>query len=330
MIDLKKIYDKLPLPQKPSPNSFSAKAIEGFENHRIAKNHNDNPSLLILISENNQDFFIANQNLFNIKVIHNVKCEIETDKKVSHNNFSVVSYVGLNDDVKEVFLKTCQVLIKSLGQNPSNKKIKYTVDKFIELFKAIKEPPKKSIQGLWSELFLIEQSNFPEKVILGWHSIPEEKFDFSFDKLRIEVKSSAIESRTHHFSTAQLNPISDTEIIIASILVSTSVSGLSIIDLMKKINSKLDDFPKQKEKLHLLVYSTLGVDVEHVNEIKFDYGLAKESLRFYKSKDIPKIETVNIPKGVSNVRFTSNLMNSSHLEIKIDSILKYSTITNEI
>ncbi|EIJ39925.1 hypothetical protein JoomaDRAFT_2968 [Galbibacter orientalis DSM 19592] len=330
MIDLKKIYDKLPLPQKQSPYSFSAKTIEGFENHRIAKNHSDNPSLLILISENNQDFFIANQNLFNIKVTHNTKCEIETDKKVSHNNFSVVSYIGQNDDVKDVFLKTCQVLIKSLGQNPSNKKIKYTVDKFIELFKAIKEPPKKSIQGLWCELFLIGQSSFPEKAILGWHSIPEEKFDFSFDKLRIEVKSSATESRTHHFSTAQLNLIPDTEIIIASILVNTSVSGLSIVDLMKKINSKLDDFPRQKEKLHLLVYSTLGVDVERVNEIKFDYGLAKESLRFYKSKDIPKIETVNIPKGVSNVRFTSNLMSSSHLEIKIDTILKHYTITKEI
>lgn len=322
MVDLKEIYDKLPLPQKTSPNSFSAKAIKGYENHRVAKNFNDNPSLLIFISESNQDFFIANQNLFNIKVTHNVKCEIQTNNKVSQNNFSVVSYIGKNDDVKDVFLKTCQVLIKSLDQSPTNKKIKQTVDKFIELFKAIKEPPRKSIQGLWSELFFIEQSDFPEKVILGWHSIPEEKFDFSFDKLRIEVKSSATESRTHHFGSAQLNQINDTEIIIVSILINTSVAGLSVIDLMKKINSKLSDFPKQKEKLHLLVYSTIGIDVERLNEIKFSYELAKESLRFYKSEDIPKIESTNIPREVSNVKFTSNLMNSKHLEIEIDSLLK--------
>ncbi len=322
MIDLKKIYDKLPLPEKPSSNSFSAKAIKGFENHRIAKNFNDNPSLLIFISDINQDFFVANQNLFNIKVAHNVKCEIETDKKVSQNNFSVVSYIGQNDDVKDVFLKTCQVLIKSLGQSPSNKKIKQTVDKFIELFKAIKEPPKKSIQGIWSELFLIEQSNFPEKVILGWHSIPEEKFDFSFDNLRIEVKSSSTESRTHHFSSAQLNPINNLEIIIASILVDMNVAGFSVIDLMNKIKGNLDDFPKQKEKLHLLVYSTLGTDIERVDEIKFNYELAKASLRLYKSEDIPKIESTNIPEEVSNVRFTSNLINSNHLGIEIDSLLK--------
>lgn len=322
MIDLKKIYDKLPLPQKSSTNSFSAKAIKGFDNHRIAKNFNDNPSLLIFISESNQDFFVANQNLFNIKVSHNVKCEIEIDKKVSQNSFSVVSYIGQNDDVKDVFLKTCQVLVKSLGQSPSNKKIKQTVDKFIELFKAISEPPKKSIQGLWSELFFIEQSNFPEKVILGWHSIPEEKFDFCFDKLRIEVKSTATESRTHHFSSAQLKSLKDTEIIIASILVNINVAGLSIFDLLKKINAKLDDYPKQKEKLHLLVYSTLGTDIEKVNEMKFNYELAKESMRFFNSKDVPKIETKNIPKEVSDVRFTSNLINSKHLEIDINYLIK--------
>ena len=321
MVDLKKIYDKLPLPQKTSSNSFSAWAIKGYENHRIAKNINDNPSLLILISENNQDFFIANQNLFNIKVTHNVKCEIETDKKVSQKNFSVVSYIGQNDDVKEVFLKTSQVLIKSLGQNPSNKKIKQTVDKFIELFKAIKEPPRKSIQGLWGELFFIDQSRYPEKIILGWHSIPEERFDFSFYKLHVEVKSSASESRTHHFSSNQLEPIKDREIIIASILVNINVAGLSIIDLLKKISNKLDNFPKQKEKLHLLVYSTLGVDVERVNEIRFNYELAKESLKFYKSEDIPKIETSTIPKEVSNVKFASKLINCKNLETNIDAIL---------
>lgn len=322
MNDLKKIYDRLPLPKRSSPNSFSAKAIKEFENHRIAKNFNNNPSLLIFISENNQDFFITSQNLFNIKVTHNVKCEIETDKKLSQDNFSVVSYIGQNDDVKDVFLKTCQVLIKSLGQNPSNKKIKQTVDKFIELFKAIKEPPRKSIQGLWSELFLIEQSDFPEKVILGWHSTPEEKFDFSFDKLRIEVKSSSTESRIHHFSSTQLNPINDTEIIIASVLVNTNVAGLSVIDLMKKISNKLDDFSKQKEKLHFLAYSTLGASTEHINDLKFNYELAKISLKFYKSEVVPKINITNIPKEVSDVRFISNLINSKHLETKLDSLLK--------
>ena len=321
MVDLIELYDKLPAPKGASLNSFTAKAIKGYENHRIARNLNDNPSLLILISENKQDFFISNQNLFNIRVTHNVNCQIDVDDKISHNNFSVVSYTGHHDDVKGVFLKTCQVLIESLGQNPSNKEIKYTVDKFIELFKAIKEPPRKSVQGLWSELFIIEQSDSPEKIISGWHSIPEEQFDFSFDKLQLEVKSSATELRTHHFSSNQLNPSKGTEILIASILVNTDVAGISVKDLIKKISKKSNNFPKQKEKLHLIAYSTIGSDIEQIENIKFNYELAKESLRFYKSDEVPKISDVNIPKEVSKVKFVSNLINSEPLKMDIDSLL---------
>lgn len=75
-----------------------------------------------------------------------------------------------------------------------------------------------------------------------------------------------------------------------------------------------------------MVYSTLGVDVECVNDIKFNCDFAKESLRFYKSEDVPKIETANVPKEASNVRFTSNLINSKHLETKIDLLLKQYSI----
>lgn len=323
MADLNEIYKNLPLPKNLSSNSYSAKVIQGYENHRIAKNFADNPCLLILISEQNQDFIITNQNLFNIKVSHNIKCEIESDNKVIiRNNFSVVSYVGQNNDVKELFLSTCQILIKSLGQSPSNKQIKHIVSKFIELFKAVKETPRNSIQGLWCELFLIEQSSFPEKLIAGWHSIPEEEFDFSFGKLQLEVKSSSLESRTHHFSSRQLNQINGTGIIIASVLVSSNVAGLSINDLLIKINKKLNNHPKQTEKLHILVYSTLGTDIEKVNQIKFDYDLAKESLRFYNSVEIPKINKKNIPDAVNNVKFTSNLDNCKSLNLNLDNLLK--------
>lgn len=323
MLDLEEIYHKLPLPKSQNPNSYSARVIKGYENHRIAKNFADNPSLLIFISEQNEDFFITNQNLFSIKVSHNLRCEIELENSITHNNFSVLSYIGQSKDVKNLFLVTCQILIKSLGQTPSNKQIKHTVGKFIELFKSVKEISSTSIQGLWCELFLIEQSTFPENLIAGWHSTPEEKFDFSFSKLRLEVKSSVTGSRKHYFSSTQLNPINTTKIIIASVLVTSSVAGLSIKDLLIRINRKLCTFPKQKEKLHLLTYSTLGVDFEKVNQIKFDYELAKESLQFYRSEDIPRIENSNVPKEVSKVKFVSNLVNSKYLDFKIDKILEH-------
>ena len=322
MIKLKEIYDNLPLPKKQSIHSYSAKAIEGCKNHRIGKNYLDNPSLLIFISEQDKDFFIANQSLFNIKVSHNLKCEIELNNKTINNNFSVVSYTGQDSDMKDIFLSTSQILLQSLGHNPSNSKIKFVVGKFIELFKALKEVPKKSLQGLWAELFVIEQSDFPEVLINGWHSIPEEKFDFSFGKLRLEVKSSGTEIRTHHFSSSQLNPINDTEIFIASVLVNINAGGISLENILERINNNLNDYPKQKEKLHLLIYSVLGTDIDKIDEIKFDYQLALESFKLFNSIEVPKIENKDIPKEVSNVKFISNLINSKSIDIKIDELIK--------
>jgi len=322
MIRLKEIYDNLPLPKKQSPHSYSAKTIKGYENHRIGKNYLDNPSLLIFISEKDKDFYVANQNLFNIKVSHNLKCEIELGDKTILNNFSVVSYTGQDSDIKDLFLSTSEILVQSLGHTPTNSKIKFVVSKFIELFKSLQEVPRKSLQGLWAELFLIEQSDSPEILISGWHSIPEEKFDFSFSKLRIEVKSSGTEIRIHHFSSAQLNPINNIEIIIASLLININAGGISLEELMQLIINKLNDYPKQKEKLHLLVYSVLGTDIDKINEVKFDYQLAQESLKLYNSIEVPKIKNSDIPKEVSNVKFISNLVNSKSININIDELIK--------
>lgn len=322
MVEFKEIYENLPLPKNQNLHSYSAKAIKGFENHRIGKNYLDNPSLLIFVSEQEKDFFIANQSLFNITISHNLKCEIEFDNKTIQNNFSVVSYTGQDSDIKDIFLSTSQILVKSLGQKPSNSKIKFVVGKFIELFKSLKEVPKKSLQGLWAELFVIEQSKQPEKLIIGWHSIPEEKFDFSFGKLRLEVKSSSTEIRVHHFSFSQLNPINNTEIIIASILVNINAGGISLEEILERINNRLNNYPKQKEKLNLLVYSVLGTDIDKINEVKFDYQLAQESFKFYSSTEIPKIKNKDIPKEVSNVKFISNLLNSKSIDTKIDELIK--------
>jgi len=321
MTDLKDIFDKLPSPRSIKENAYSAKTIKGYKNHRIAKDKGGNPSLLIYVSEEKQEFLIASQHLFNIKVWHNVSCEIESGKKVKQSKFTVVSYIGQNEEIKKLFLNTCQVLTNSLGQSPTNKKIEHVVNKFIELFKAIKEIPRKSVQGLWCELFLIEQSVVPEILIEGWHSIPEERFDFSFKKLRLEVKSSIKDSREHYFSADQLFSTKNIEIMIVSIQVDSNVSGLSINDLLGRINLNLKEYPKQKEKLHLLVFSTLGAEIEKANQVKFDYEHAKESIRFYKSEHIPKINKEAIPKEVTNVKFVSNLFNTKSLDYNIDELL---------
>lgn len=69
------------------------------------------------------------------------------------------------------------------------------------------------------------------------------------------------------------------------------------------------------EKLNSIICKTLGSSLEHSLGIKFDYEIAKQSLRFYKHQDISKIETVNIPTAVTEVRYKSDLTETKHTDI---------------
>ena len=52
---------------------------------------------------------------------------------------------------------------------------------------------------------------------------------------------------------------------------------------------------------------TLGKDFEKTFDVFFDYALAVETLAFYESELIPKIDVYNVPAQLSNVRFDSDL-----------------------
>lgn len=321
MINLKETYDSLPLPKQESAQSFSAKAIVGFEKHRIAKNHLNNPCLLIFVSKNHSNFTIQDQELYNISISHNLECIVTTESETITQNFSVIKYSGDDSDLKDFFLKSVEVLVASLGDAPSNQRIKIIVEKFIELFRSLKAPPKKTIQGLWGELFLISKSKNPHILIEGWHNRPEEKFDFSFDKLRIEVKSTSIKNRIHHFSIDQLSPTNNTQIIIASVFVQPLSGGKTIEDLLTLIVKKLSKYPESIEKLNLLTFTTLGSAINKLSNLSFDYQLAEDSLKFFDSTKVPKINAELIPLEVNNVKFTSDLTAIKDIESSCDEII---------
>jgi hypothetical protein len=146
-----------------------------------------------------------------------------------------------------------------------------------------------------------------------WHVIPEEKFDFNADTEKLEVKSSSTLERIHTFSSEQLNPPLDKQVLIASLFAKQSTHGQSISQLVNSIQEKVDD-NVLIEKLFTIVSKTLGNTVEQSMKIKFDFDIAKNSLRFYRHQDIHKIELVHIPNKVSEVRYKSDLLGLKPIE----------------
>ena len=111
--------------------------------------------------------------------------------------------------------------------------------------------------------------------------------------------------RTHIFSSEQLNPHDENQVIIASLYTKQKNTGTSINDLIKSIIKRNNS--KNSEKLFEIVSKTLGNTIEQSIKIKFDYHIAENSLKFYNYQDISKIEEVNIPSKVSEVRYKSDL-----------------------
>ena len=171
------------------------------------------------------------------------------------------------------------------------------------------------MNGLWAELLVIENSNQPKVLLNYWHNVPEEKFDFNAGLERIEVKSSSNFERKHIFSAEQLNPPSDSRVLIASIFLKQHNSGQNIQQLIESITEKLGNDIATIDKLTSIVIRTLGSSFEHSISVKFDYEIAKQSLRFYRTTDIYKIEEANIPTHVSEVKFKSDLSNIKPVDL---------------
>lgn len=306
-MNLIELYDSLELPDSEPGNYLSAVSVPQHPNFRIAIDKEGNPVLLLTAATASRGSSIRNFRLKNLKLEQNVECRITESGKSFRLPFTIITFTNSNRDLQEYFLRIAETLIKSLNTNPTPEQLSISLNKFIEVFRSMSDTPTKTVHGLWTELFLISNSNDPKALLNFWHEIPEETFDFNSGQEKIEVKSSSRHERIHIFSSEQLNPPIGTQVLIASIFIRQNINGVDILQLVESITNKVRNHPELIEKLISNVIKTLGSTLDQSTKIKFDIDIAKESLRFYKHQDLGKIEKIYIPDSVTEVRFKSDL-----------------------
>lgn len=305
LIDL---YDSLSLPEN-NRKVFNAIPIPQYANFRVAIDFEGNAVLLLSVSNRIKDLSLKNFRLKYLQLEQNLECSICENNSIKLQTFTAVTFRCNERNLQEYFLRISETLIKSIGQNPTQQQVSDSLKKFVEVFKTLTDTPTNTVNGLWAELFLIENSSNPKEMINYWHNLPEEKFDFNAGIERIEVKSSSNFERKHIFSAEQLNPPSDTQVLIASVFLKQHNSGNNIQQLIDRISKRIDYEFETTGKLNTIVFRTLGNSLEHSIGIKFDYDIAKQSLRFYRHQDIDKIVEIHIPNNVSDVKYKSDLTN---------------------
>ena len=315
-MNLLTVFLELDIPQTENSKLFNATALNDFPFAKIGVNYFGFPVILISSKFDQTHLSQKNIKLKYIELTHNLECKVSENGKSKIDNYSVIIFKSNEETMQNYFLGIAQSLLNSLSKQPTQKEVFETFKNFIEIFRSLTEIPTKTIQGLWAELMLIEQSKNPETLINYWHNIPEEKFDFNADSQKIEVKSSSNLERVHIFTAEQLNPPNDSQVLIASIFTKQVSNGINVLDLLDKIDNRIKEI-ELKEKIYRIVSRTLGNTFEQTTKIKYDYDLAKNSLRFYKHQDISKVERINIPERVSEVKFKSDLTKINPIDINL-------------
>ncbi|MEQ8416188.1 MAG: PD-(D/E)XK motif protein [Imperialibacter sp.] len=307
-MNLIELFNSLDIPENDS-KVFNAVPIPDFPNFRMGIDFEGNPVLLLSVAKRIKDLRLKNFRLKYLQLEQNLECKIFENESSKIQTLTALTFRCIDPNLQEYFLRISESLVKTIGQNPTQQEVVESMKKFLEVFKTLTESPANTVNGLWAELFVIENATDPKVLLNYWHNVPEEKFDFNTGLERIEVKSSSNFERKHIFSAEQLNPPHDSRVLIASVFLKQHNSGHNIQQLVERISEKLDSDFETIDKLTFVVFRTLGNSLEHSIAIKFDYEIAKQSLQFYDTSDIEKIEEINIPLNVSEVKFKSDLSN---------------------
>lgn len=265
-----------------------------------------------------------------LSVEYNVPCKIcDNGENFQDDRFAIITLRSLEHELQSYFIDIFVLMLKRHPSNPSSHELAIEIENLISIFSALVHPPKKKIQGLWAELFVIERSKSPETLIDAWHVSPSAKYDFTSGKDKIEVKSTSSEERVHRFALDQLNPGEHSNLLIASIIVRESgpaADGLSIKGLFLRICERVQDVNHQL-KVYTIIANTMGNDLNKMDELFFDYSGAVDNLAFYDYHSVPCIAKENVPENVSEVKFASNLTGIKDLrDTELNSILTSSQL----
>jgi len=304
--DLVQLFDGFPAPASDvGLGRFCALPVPGYPFCAVGKDVNGRPVLLIQ-ADNAQPGTAAPLALEHLEVIHLVNCRVQSPNAAEMNRtLTVVRCTGADRDLHEYFLRCLHPIVASLSANPSRQQISDAVERLIDLFRQLAEAPRKTVAGLWAELFLLSQARDPARLLAGWHAMPEDRFDFASGMDRLDVKAAFGGLRMHHFALEQLRPAGQTRVVIASLLTDRAEGGSSVNDIVDSIRSRIAD-PGLLIRLDSVVAQTLGQDWRTMRQGRFDLQQATHTLRFVEAAAIPSVP-IPTPREVSAVHFRVDL-----------------------
>lgn len=312
MEDLVKLYGRLADPSG-SGDLYLARAIDGRPRYRVAKDPEGNPALLVAPEPCSAATAVLPLELRNLSFRPACVCRIRAEGAAeSVETLAVLKCTTEDPMLREYFLRSLSGTVAGLPVTPNEEDIAAAVTKLVELFRALEAPPRRSLQGLWCELFLIARADTIRQAAAAWHADPGALHDFVAGRQRVEAKSSTGPHRSHQFHLEQLLPPQGTEVVIASFILKESGGGLSIAELWDEVSERHELTVGLQNRLFQILALGLGRDWRKAERVAFDPDAASSELRLYAATVVPKVDP-DLPAEVSEVRFKSELTDTPPL-----------------
>jgi len=252
---------------------------------------------VLLVSDDQQGPDIETAQLL---VLRSRRCTISGPER-KEGRFTLLQCRSLDDQTTKYFVDLCSDLGEWARAEPAVS-VGELVLTMVEFFRQLLAPARKTQEGLWAELLLIRQSSRPDVLVRAWHMRADDRYDFSADRQRLEVKAAAGERRVHHFSLLQLND-AQVDVCVVSTVVEPSAGGVSIRELLDDIASSRQLSPRDVIGIRRVVADVLGREwLASANE-RFDRDRAAASIRFLPAAAIPSIASNCLPDELSDVSF---------------------------
>jgi hypothetical protein len=311
------LFDALiPPALTPGVAHFSAQPVPGHDAHRIGKDPEGSPCLLLHVTGGTVGSVFPPIVLSHLAVQHDVHCRISRPEQPPEEaTFTLIRCLSRDAALVAKFLDVMEVVVRTVGRASTAERVRRAVEELAELFRSLDRPPRKSARGVWAELFLMALSQDPGRLAAAWHAAPGEAFDFSEGSDRLEVKAAGGGAREHYFSLVQVHPAHGMRVLVASLLAEALAGGTPVKRLLAELRGRLATRPELALRVERIAAQSLGKSWTPALDESFDWQRAEDSLRFFEAHRIPAVPK-ELPREVSDVRFRSDLSGCASLGLE--------------
>ena len=301
MSDLYRAF--LELPGTAAINKFTAVLVASSRRDFLAKTPEGSP--VFLLHDTGPVRYIVTRKFRYLSTEFHATCQVQTGDEAIEGQFALVACDPAAPELYELFIRCVGAAVENLSAHRATDELVAWADALTELFRVLSEPSTREVSGFWSELWVIANCGNPARALEMWHDDVFETFDFSTALTRVEVKSTTLSSRSHHFALQQLTVPAGGVGFVVSLMLQPLAGGVGILDLARRIEDLLVA-TALKAKLWKGVTEALGKDFSESLDRRFDPAFAQTHAVIYEMSDVPKMEEPSDPR-ITGVRFTVDL-----------------------